>query len=238
MIARTNLEDRLKKHRSREISEADLLDEIKNILDRDNQKDESVQNQLQASSNKDHNTFDIDLLETDRIFHLDHIKAICIDYRLRFLPAAYFKGEWPVEAVDKIQQLETQHNTELSDLRIVAPAKRLRLENADDPLLLAPLGNDYYYLIHKWGNDLHPFRKWLMWPYKNFENMVFTVFLISIGLTLLSPIGLLHPEPGPREYLLTFLFLFKCVGFVVLYYGFAKGKNFNEAIWNSKYYNA
>jgi hypothetical protein len=34
MIARTNLEDRLKKHRSREISEADLLDEIKNILDR------------------------------------------------------------------------------------------------------------------------------------------------------------------------------------------------------------
>lgn len=177
-------------------------------------------------------------LDAEKIVHLQDIKQLCIDYRLRFLPAAYFKGEWPVEAVDKIQQLETQHNTELSDLRIVAPAKRLRLENADDPLLLAPLGNDYYYLIHKWGNDLHPFRKWLMWPYKNFENMVFTVFLISIGLTLLSPIGLLHPEPGPREYLLTFLFLFKCVGFVVLYYGFAKGKNFNEAIWNSKYYNA
>ena len=177
-------------------------------------------------------------LDAEMIVHLQDIKQLCIDYRLRFLPAAYFKGEWPVEAVDKIQQLEAEHNTELSDLRIVAPAKRLRLENADDPLLLAPLGNDYYYLIHKWGNDLHPFRKWLMWPYKNFENMVFTVFLISIGLTLLSPIGLLHPEPGPREYLLTFLFLFKCVGFVVLYYGFAKGKNFNEAIWNSKYYNA
>lgn len=122
MIARTNLEDRLKKHRSREISEADLLDEIKNILDRDNQKDESVQNQLQASSNKDHNTFDIDLLETDRIFHLDHIKAICIDYRLRFLDSKLFKGSIPYEAVIKIKALEKEHNTVIEGFKIMAPS--------------------------------------------------------------------------------------------------------------------
>ena len=75
-------------------------------------------------------------LDADKIVHLQDIKQLCIDYRLRFLPATYFKGEWPVEAVDKIQQLEAEHGTELSDLRIVAPAKRLRLENAAYPALV------------------------------------------------------------------------------------------------------
>ena len=45
-------------------------------------------------------------------------------------------------------------------------------------------------------------------------------------------------EATNQEYLLLFLFMFKAVGGIVLFYGFAKGKNFNNAIWNSKYYNA
>ena len=121
---------------------------------------------------------------------------------------------------------------------MVAPSKRLKLENADDPLLFAPIANDYYYLIHKWGNDLHPMRKWLMWPYKNFENLVFTVFLLSILLTAITPLGLLSHTQGMQEYVLLFLFMFKSVGGVVLYVGFAKGKNFNCAIWDSRYYNS
>jgi hypothetical protein len=112
------------------------------------------------------------------------------------------------------------------------------LENADDPLLFAPMGNDYYYLVDKWGDDLHPLRKWLMWPYRNFENLIVTIFLVSVLLTLITPVGLLHKDPGMQEYILLFLFMFKSVGGVVLYYGFAKGKNFNNAIWDSKYYNA
>jgi hypothetical protein len=120
----------------------------------------------------------------------------------------------------------------------MAPAKLLKLENADDPLLFASMGNGYYYLIHKWGNDLHPFRKALMWPYKTFENLVFTIFVMSILLTAITPMQVFtQREIGNQEYLLMFLFMFKAVGGTVLFYGFAKGKNFNTAIWNSKYYN-
>ncbi|WP_395062778.1 hypothetical protein [Flavobacterium sp.] len=43
----------------------------------------------------------------------------------------------------------------------MAPSKAFNLKKYDDPLLFAPIGNDYYYLIHKWGNDL-------AW-YKNFK---------------------------------------------------------------------
>ena len=100
------------------------------------------------------------------------------------------------------------------------------------------MGNDYYYLIHKWGNDLHPFRKLLMWPYKTFKNLVFTIIVISILLTAITPMqAFTKGDVGNQEYLLMFLFMFKAIGGAVLFYGFAKGKNFNTAIWDSKYYN-
>jgi hypothetical protein len=51
------------------------------------------------------NNFDFDKLETHRIFHLDQIKEVCIDYRLRFLDLKYFKGNIPKEGIDKITQL-------------------------------------------------------------------------------------------------------------------------------------
>jgi len=45
------------------------------------------------------NTFDFDKLDTHRIFHLNHIREICIDYRLRFLDISRFKGVIPQEAI-------------------------------------------------------------------------------------------------------------------------------------------
>ncbi len=238
MIARTNVEDRLRKHRSRQISESDLLAEIKNLLDQDDLKDELIYNQLQSSSEHNHNALDIDLLDTDRIYHVEHIKAICIDYRLRFLDSKLFKGKIPYEAVIKIKELEKEHKTTIDGFKIMAPSKLFKLENADDPLLFAPIGNGYYYLIHKWGNDLNPFRKIAVLPFKNFENLMLLTALVSLIASFFVPKGLLSVETSGVQFLLIFLFMFKSVAAVVLYYSFAAGKNFNKAIWDSKYSNA
>ncbi len=238
MIARTNVEDRLRKHRSRQISESDLLAEIKNLLDQDDLKDELIYNQLQSSSEYNHNALDIDLLDTDRIYHVEHIKAICIDYRLRFLDSKLFKGKIPYEAVIKIKELEKEHKTTIDGFKIMAPSKLFKLENADDPLLFAPIGNGYYYLIHKWGNDLSPFRKFAVLPFKNFENLMLLTALVSLIASFFVPKGLLSVETSGVQFLLIFLFMFKSVAAVVLYYSFAAGKNFNKAIWDSKYSNA
>jgi hypothetical protein len=238
MIARTNVEDRLKKHRSRQISESDLLAEIKNLLDQDDLKDASILSQLQSSNERHHNALDIDLLDTDRIYHVEHIKAICIDYRLRFLDSKLFKGKIPYEAVIKIKELEKEHKTTIDGFKIMAPSKLFKLENADDPLLFAPIGNGYYYLIHKWGNDLSPFRKIAVLPFKNFENLMLLTALVSLIASFFVPKGLLSIETSGVQFLLIFLFMFKSVAAVVLYYSFAAGKNFNTAIWDSKYSNA
>jgi hypothetical protein len=181
------------------------------------------------------NAFDFDLLATDKIYHLDQIKKVSIDYRLRFLDLKYFKNKLPQEALDTIQALESAHDTQLGSFKIMAPSALFRLEKTDDPLLFVPLGKDYYYLVHKWGNDLHPLRKVLMWPFKNIWNLMLAVFAFSWILTELTPMGLFTRTPDSSSYWMLLFFMFKAVASVVLYFGFALGKNFNPAIWNNRY---
>ena len=184
------------------------------------------------------NQFDFDLLETSRIYHLDQIREICIDYRLRFLDLSYFKPEIPQEAKNAIANLESRHETRVDGMKILAPSRLFKLEDKDDPLLFVPMGNNYFYLIHKWGNDLHPLRKILVWPFKNVVNLTLCVLLFSYLLTLLVPNGLFSKNSSAAEFWIVFFFMFKSVAAIVIYYGFAMGKNFNPAIWNSKYFNA
>lgn len=238
MISKTNIEKQLQKVRSKRITEEAVLQEVQTIFSKNEDERNLIINRLNDGDQATPNIFNFDLLESDRIYHRDDIKQLCIDYRLRFLDSRLFKGNIPEEAVSKIRTLENTHQTTLEGFKIVAPAKLMKLQNADDPLLFAPMGNQFYYLIHKWGNDLHPLRKLKVWPYKSFENLVITIFLVSMLLTYMAPLQMLSKTEGIQEYGLLFLFIFKGVAGTVLFYGFAKGKNFNNAIWNSKYYNA
>jgi hypothetical protein len=238
MFSRTNIEKQLLKYRSKRIDEQAIMDEVQRIFSENEIQREEIIAALTEKSVETENAFNFDLLDTNHIFHIEDIKNLCINYRLRFLDSRYFKAEIPEAAISEIRSLENKHGLALKNFKIVAPAKLLKLENADDPLLFAPMGNNYFYLIHKWGNDLHPFRKLLMWPYKSFENLVFTVAVLSFLITALMPMQWFTPNANFQEYLFLFLIIFKGVGGMVIFYGFSKGKNFNGAIWNSKYYNA
>jgi len=238
LIKKTNIEERLQYLKNKQTNEQDILQAVHKLLAVDNHKDDLVLETLSKSNDANHNDFVFDLLETERIYQLEQIKEICINYRLRFLDSKYFKGELPYEAILKIKSLEKKHNTKLNGFKIIAPSKLFKLENADDPLLFAPIGNGYYYLIHKWGNDLNPFRKILMWPYKSFGNLIIATLLVSLIATGLFPEGVFSNKPNSTQAGMIFFFIFKSIAAVVIYYGFATGKNFNTAIWNSKYFNA
>jgi hypothetical protein len=238
MFSRTNIEKQLLKSRTKRVNKQAVMQEVQRIFSENTKQREEILSTLTEKSFEIENHFDLDLLDSSHIFHLDDIKNLCITYRLRFLDSHYFKGDFPEEAISEIRSLENKQNISLKNFKIIAPAKLLKLENADDPLLFAPMGNDYFYLIHKWGKDLHPFRKLLMWPYKNFDNLVFTVVVLSILLTAIVPMQWLTPHAGIGEYLFLAFFIFIGMGGMVILYGFSKGKNFNNAIWNSKYYNA
>jgi hypothetical protein len=238
MFHKTNIEEKLAVYKDKTSSENQILNQVYQILKRESEISEGIEKRTAKPKHQLTNNFSFDELETDRIFHIDQIQKICIDYRLRFLSSKYFKGKIPQGGLNEIKRLERLHNTELNGFKIMAPSKLFKLEDKDDPLLFAPIGNGYYYLIHKWGNDLHPLRKLLVWPFKNIVNLTLTTLVISYLITLLVPNGLFSKNNTSAEFWMMFFFMFKSIAAIVIFYGFALGKNFNPAIWNSKYYNA
>jgi hypothetical protein len=239
MFPRTNLKTQLNKAKFKTTSNEDILKQVHEVLKQVDDRNDQILDEMNSGDAADFNHFDVDKLQSSEIYHIDQIEKICVNYRLRFLDSKYFKGKLPYEAISKIKTLEEEHETNLKGFKIMAPSKLFKLENADDPLLFAPIGNDYYYLIHKWGNDLSPFRRLMMWPFKTFENFMCFVLLSALVCTMLVPNGFFMSEDNlTTEFILLFIFMFKWIGGIALYYGFAKGKNFNTAIWRSKYYNA
>ena len=237
-LRRTNIPEKILESRNKRIPEAALMDEVQKILDEESAKDEKILDAIQENCEDETNHFDFDLLSTNRIFHISDIEKICITYRLRFLNSSLFKGELPYEAISKIKQLEKEHKISLKAYKIMAPSQFFKLKNADDPLLFAPIGNQYYYLIHSWGRDLHPLRKLMMWPFKHLEKFIVLLLLLSLIFTSLIPDGMFSPHQTTFQFLITYLFMFKWISGLAIFFGFKKGMNFSSATWNSKYFNA
>lgn len=237
LFKRTNIEVELQQLRNSSLNSEALIQEFYKVLEEATENEKRINDNTQRNFKQHQNNFTFDYLETNKIYHVSQIKTICITYRLRFLDASYFKGKIPAEAISKIKKLEERHGTELKNFKIVAPSKLFKLEDKDDPLLFAPLGNDYYYLIHKWGTDLSPFRKLKMWPFKSIVNILLLIFVTTFFATYLSTSILFSSEASTSKIFIIGFFIFKTLVAIVLYFGVAKGKNFSPFIWNSKYYN-
>lgn len=236
LLNKTNLETELILERKKFNIENDILNDVRLILSENQNRRNVISKELAAESSTNENKFDFDLLETNNIFHLEQIKKVCIDYRLRFLDSHMFKNEIPEEAISKINALEKNHHTILEGFKIMAPSSTFQLKSYDDPLLFAPVGNNYYYLIHKWGNDLSATRKLKVLPFKSLTHFLIMTMLISVIITLLIPINNLS-KSIPLAGFIEFLFVWKGVIAVGLYGFFMAGKNFNTRIWNRKYFN-
>ena len=235
MFDSINLKSELEKQRSKWVSEENVLDFYKNIFKEVDVERNATLIALNSSSAKNQNDFIFDELDTNAIFHISDIKKICVDYRLRFLDTVHFQDSYPEEAISKIKDLENIHNTQLGGYKIVAPMDVFKLRKADDPLLFTPMGNGFYYLIHKWGNDVNPFRKLKYWSIKNIENLGIALALVSIVFTALT-YPFFFTKPSSFGYLLMlFMFYFKgAVGMVFILCG-SSGKNFSEYSWQSEY---
>ena len=230
-----NLQNTLRKDRDKHISSEDLKYMIQAIFDQKEAIKSRVKSNLETPNNSYVNTLTFDALDFDKIFHIDSIKKLCINYRLRFLDTHLFKGEYPKELYSIIPNLENDHKIQLKDFKIMAPSKLFRLKTKEDPLLFVPIGNGYYYLVHKWGDDLKSYRKILVWPFKNINTLIFTSIILSLLSTAIG--SALFNDFSDTQLLVIFIFNIKTFVFVTFYLLFMMRKNFNESIWNSKYKN-
>ncbi len=234
LLQPTNIEDKLRYKKNKSYNPESVIEQIQSIFEAESKKETLILDVLSNGVEKTTNAFNFELLDTDKIYHINTIKTICIDYRLRFLDSKLFKNEFPNEAIFKIKSLEKNHQTKLQGFKVMAPSKLFKLKNPDDPLLFAPIGNGYYYLIHKWGNDLHPLRKWIMLPFRSFETLMVSAILSSFLITFLFNFKLLESQLMSSKFLILFLFMFKSVIGIIIFYAISQGKNFNSVIWNSK----
>lgn len=236
---RINLQTELELLRKKEMKQEALLEEVRKILNKSNTEAEILQRlNHEDPESSDGNNFNFDLLESGKIYHISQIKKICIHYRLRFLSTKYFKGDIPGEALAAVRETEIHHDITLKGFRILAPAKYFRLENADDPMLFAPIGNQYFYLLHKWGTDIHPLRKMAVWPLRNLETLIFFSFVASFFLTFGIREVFFSKFRETSEFLILFMYSFKSIIALIFFYGISLGKNFSSGNWNSKFYNA
>ena len=74
-----------------------------------------------------------------------------------------------------------------------------------------------------------------MWPFKNIWNLLLTVLALSWVFTELTPLSLFTKNQNDSSYWMLLFFMFKAIASIVLYFGFALGKNFNPAIWDNRY---
>lgn len=236
-----DLEKKLRRDkRSRERLTGDvILKQIEEFLKNEGVSDARISNSISGSKGPGKivlNTVDLD---QDSVFSIDQIKKLCIQYRLRFLDSSYFKGTVPPEAIGKIRRLEQKYGFELSGFKILAPAPMFDLRSKDkDPLLFIPIGNGLFYLVHKWGNDLSPFRKALVFPFRSFKTLLFCVAVLAFSVAMILPDSVYVGSSGqssiPFRGVFFFYLLFALSGLTALY-GFSRMKNFNGALWNSRY---
>ncbi len=233
MIKEVNLVQKLEYERRRKVGDRSLEKYLADVFSGLDLQRQNISARVENSQGEAINLLDPNQLSAARIFHINQIKTICINYRLRFLDAKFFKGDLPAQAISEIRHIESSHQIDLKGFKIMAPSKLFVLKKTDDPLLFVPIANDYYYLICKWGNDLHPLRKLLAWPTKNVGTISTSLFISCMLLTLMTASFIFNGQTKVVYVFMLFLFYFKfAVGFL-LFYGISLGKNFNVYIWKS-----
>ena len=232
-MKKVNLFEELLQERNKQISANELTSLLKNIWLKEDSKKNRINQSLNDVNNDNINQLKFDQMKTKNIFHKDTIKKICVSYRLRFLDSNLFKGEYPKNITKIISDIEKKHDTKLNNFMIMAPSKLFKIKSPDDPILFVPIGNDYYYLIHKWGDEFNYLRKLLVLPFKNIDNLTVFSVLVSVFFALLGKLFI--PSLSSSEVFILFLFLVKGFIFIFFYMFFLTRRNFNESIWNSKY---
>lgn len=221
------------------LSQELFLNQAKALLNEDARTDAQALSQIRES-NGTLNELQIDRLDPSRVIHIDDIERLCVTYRLRFLDSKYFKGDIPQVALARVRRLQNDHQAELKGFKIIAPSGLFRLEDPNkDPMLLVPLTEDRFYLVHKWGNDMKWYRKLISYPVRDVYSMGLTVLAVSLLIALALPKAWLVQDPEQSAFSMRyFIFLYSAVAISAMctFLGFQFAKNFSSALWDSRYF--
>lgn len=134
----------------------------------------------------------------ERVFHISQIKALCLKYYLRFLQVEYYKGAIDEHLPFKIGTFEHAHGITLNknNTYIVAPPESFKLEERPkDPLMFYKINSEYFYLVHKWGNDLSITQR-----LKSVFSTGYSVFLLTFFVAMIIGYVIGYGIPHENSY--------------------------------------
>lgn len=126
--------------------------------------------------------------DSKRVFHISQIKQVAVNYGLRFLPTSYYNGSLDKELPYKINNFKAAYEIKHYDPYILAPRSSFKLQKRPkDPLLFHKINDDYYYFIHKWGDDLSLWNYISNIPFRNIKsfNLIFGSLLTVLFILML-----------------------------------------------------
>lgn len=134
--------------------------------------------------------------QKERVFHISQIKAVCDKYYLRFLPSEFYKGTIDDQLPNKIVNFEAAYmvkckagnenyySDRTGNTFIAAPKGSFNLQaKPKDPLFFYKINDEYFYLIHKWGNDISITRR-LMSFFSSGVNVNFLLQIVCMSLAV------------------------------------------------------
>ena len=240
-----NLLKELERERDRQAQE-DLIEDIQEIFHNDLMDEALIRSAIsKAKTDTDvaRKNINLDQLDATRIFGEREIKALCTKYRLRFLKSHLFKGEIPFEAFSTIKSFEKTQQVRLPYYFILAPSTHFELSDCqEDPMLMAPLGDGRYYLLHQWGSDMEWYHSWLNFPLRNISTLALTATVLGLFLALLLPAEAFvfgHVTTAKVIFFKLFsTFILSGLVFIsALITGIVSSRDFSSNVWNSKYFN-
>lgn len=222
------------------LGQEQLLQEVHEILSTEALRDDVLR--AAVLSSKGHRVNHIPGLDPERVFHVDAIRTLCVRYRLRFLDGGRFKGHIPAQAIVELRRLEARSSVPLRGFKVMAPAARFKLCDSDaDPLLFVAVGPEHYYLVHKWGSDLHPLRGVLHWPLQGPRQAVATLMAFALLAAALLPNAFIGADPaapwwGGHRLLAALWTVMLTAGFASFGW-FAFFGQFSDRSWNDQRFN-
>ena len=241
MFSPIDIQDELVKTRQKHAQiQHSLMQQVEAAMKKGQQADEYIMTRLRKAPKPGKWKVDTSLLDKNKIFSLDDIKSICVQYRLRFLDSKYFRmEELPYDAMQAIKNLEKETGKEISHVKMMASAKFFKLEDINkDPLLFAQIDDTNFYLIHKWGSDFKWYKKWLSFPMRSLWSLFISIIVVGLPIAYILPLIWFH-TPADRNYYQTlYLAAFTIYTiFTIVYGGFTFYRRFSKACWNSPYFN-
>jgi hypothetical protein len=191
-----NLEEKLNQEKKKYNQPLDTVKEVKLLLAGDESEDLRILRNLSQNSEINRiervtqKKLELENLESSydgKVYTIEQIKKLAIDYHLRFLRTEHFIGSFDVEVASKIKEFSKRTNTSISEYNlkakfyILGPEEVFNIENVKfvepkrqiDPILFYKIDDDHYRLIHKWGNDFTILRYLEGHKWKSFRNYFF-----------------------------------------------------------------